>query len=83
MFDLHPAAQSQRREHRGQQHRYGLRAKQNGAFGETIGHGAAERSQQEHRNLVAESNQTKQRGRAGQAVDQPGLRDGLHPCADQ
>ena len=48
-----------------------------------VGDGAAERSQQEDRNLARKSDKAQQHRRAGQPVDEPGLRHGLHPRADQ
>ena len=39
--------------------------------------------EEEDRDLAGETDQPQQDGRAGQPVDQPRLRHGLHPGADQ
>jgi len=44
---------------------------------------AAERRQEEDRHLAGEPDEPEQRGGSGQPVDQPRLRDHLHPGADE
>ena len=44
---------------------------------------AAERRQDEDGNLPGEADDAKERHRVRQPVDEPGLRNHLHPCADE
>ena len=48
-----------------------------------VRHHAANRGQQENRDLPGKTHQPEQQRRARQPVNQPGLRHGLHPGADQ
>ena len=48
-----------------------------------VGNGSADGRQQKHGDLRRESDRAEQNGRTCQAVDQPGLRDTLHPGPDE
>ena len=48
-----------------------------------VGPQAGERREQQNGNAPGETEHAEKRGRAGQAVEQPALRDRLHPVADE
>ena len=49
----------------------------------SIGKGPAEGRKQKNRKLSCESDESEQDGRAGQPIDEPRLRDRLHPGAGE
>jgi hypothetical protein len=59
-----------------------LRSKQDVPATFAIGNDSAKKGKQEYRNLAAERVETEVNGGIGQAVDEPGLRDQLHPRSD-
>jgi hypothetical protein len=48
-----------------------------------VAHIPAKRSQEENRDLAAETENAKQDRRVGHPVNEPELRGRLHPCPDQ
>ena len=75
--------EGQEREGQRKDHRRGLGGNDDAVPIVAIGQGAAEGRQHEHRNLSGEAHCPQQHRGARKAVDQPGLRDGLHPGAGQ
>ena len=76
-------AQRQRRERARARHHRDLRDEQNAPPVEPVGDDARERRDQQHRRLSHKRHETQQERRIRQPVNQPRLRDRLHPKADQ
>ena len=83
MPHLDGAGERDCREDERENHHGGLRADEDAPPIRAIRHDAAERRQQKDRNLARESDQAEKRRGAREPVDQPRLRDGLHPGADE
>jgi len=83
MPDLDLLGQGEGGQQTGQQHGGRLGLEQDAAAVEAVGHQASQRDDQEDGNLRGKADHPQLHRRAGQAVDQPGLRHGLHPGADQ
>src|ERR1035441_6024219 len=81
--DLHGVGEGQSREDESQQHGGGLRGDDHAPPAVAIGDDAGDGGEQKERNLPGESDAAQQHQRAGDAVDQPGLRQVLHPGAAQ
>ena len=74
---------SESRQDKRQQHRGNLRADDHPLPVKTIGNDASNGCKQENRNLAGKTHSPKLQTRPGQPVDEPRLRHGLHPRADQ
>src|SRR5260370_38047698 len=59
-----------------------LRCADDAASIEAIGYHTAGKHQEELRDRVRESDETEEKGGIGEVVDEPPLRDALHPRAD-
>ena len=81
--DLDGVGEGQSREDEGQQHGGGLGGDDHAPAAVTIGDDAGDGGEQKERNLPGESDAAQQHQRPGDAVDQPGLREVLHPGAAQ
>ena len=77
------AAERQRGERQCQQHHCGLRHDQHPPPIGSIRDHPPERRQHKDRYLGCETGDTKQDGGVGETIDQPGLRDHLHPGTDE
>jgi hypothetical protein len=80
---LHAPAEGEPRENERQQQRHDLSGDHDPAPICTIGDGSTDWRQDENRDLAAECRYAQQRRGARQAIDQPRLRDRLHPRSDQ
>ena len=81
--DADDAAKRECGEPERQHHHRALRRDENAAPVQPIGQDTAKRGEQEHRNLAREADEPEQQRRSRQAIDEPGLRDHLHPRADE
>ncbi len=80
---LDAMGEGERRENRRQNHRRDLRADDHAPAIMTVGHDATDWRHDEHGDLAGEAYRAQQQRRIGHAIDQPRLRNGLHPGADQ
>ena len=75
--------QRERRQDERQDHRARLRDDDDAAAVDAVGHVAAERRDEEDRDLPGEADRAEEERGVGEAVDQPRLRHRLHPRADE
>ena len=80
---LHVPGECQTGQDERQKHGRGLGRDQDAVAIVAVGDRSADGGQQEDRNLAGKPHKAQQDRRAGEAVDQPRLRHGLHPRADQ
>ena len=80
---LHHLAQRQRGKNKRQHHGASLRGDDDAMAIMPVGNRPAYRRQQKDGNLPRESNRSQQQGRSREPVNQPRLRDHLHPGANQ
>ena len=80
---LDVSEQGQRRKDEGEQHRGGLRGNHGAMPAVTVREQSPQGSEEEHRNLPREPHQPQQQRRLGEPIDQPRLRNRLHPGANQ
>ena len=81
--DLNSIQQRQGREGKGQKHRRRLYGKHGAAPRIHIGDRASDRCKDEDGKLRGKTDDAEQRRRSGQTIDQPRLRNRLHPSADK
>ena len=80
---LHHASEGERGEGEGQQHHRALEADEQAALVHTVHDDAREQREQHHRQGGEERDCAEFEGRAGEPVDEPLLRGGLHPRAGE
>jgi hypothetical protein len=80
---LHVPGECQAGQHQGEEHRGRLCGQQNRVPPARVGDGPAKGRKQEDGDLAGKPDRSQEHGRPGEAVHQPGLRDGLHPRAGQ
>jgi hypothetical protein len=79
--ELDQAGVGQDAERQRLEHHHDLGAQQEFALREAVGDDAAEQPQQQHRQGLEHRDGSERQRRVGQAQDQPGLGDRLHPGA--